>query len=374
MRTSIPALLFLLLTTAHAAFGQLGGSGTYSFMNLTTSARNAAMGGNMSAIKDGDLDLVYLNPAILDSSMHNYLVTDFTNYYADINLGYVGYARTFEKIGTLAAGIKHVNYGSFTRADELGNDLGTFTANDGVVHLSYARGFGKYFSAGAAFKMLYSQYAEYNSFGVGVDIAGLFHDPETDWTVSVVARNIGTQLDPYVSGEYEPLPIGLDIGISKKLKYVPLRMSMIIRDLHRPGQLVYQDPTNSPPAIDPLTGEVNEYKVDIGDAIMRHLIFSAELTIAKRIMVRMGYNYGRRQELKVNTRPGTAGFSWGLGVKVNRFTISYGRATYHLAGGTNQFSISTHLGEHVKTVRAPKDERKNKRDRVVETPPSGDGS
>jgi hypothetical protein len=369
MRPQLLLALFLLI--ASDALAQLGGSGTYSFLNVTTSARNAAMGGSMSAIKDGDLDLVYLNPAILDTSMHNYLVTDFTNYFADINYGYVGYAHTFKKVGTFAAGLKHINYGSFTQADELGNIQGTFAANDGVFHLSYARPFGKYFSTGAAFKMIYSQYADYGSFGMALDLAAMFHDPSTDWSVSIVARNLGSQLDPYIAGNYEALPIGLDIGISKKLKYVPLRMSMIIRDLQQPD-LTYRDPTNSPPSIDPLTGEVNEYKVDIGDAIMRHLIFSAELTIAKRIMVRMGYNYGRRQELKVSSKPGTAGFSWGVGVKINRFTISYGRATYHLAGGTNQFSISTNLGQHIKVVRPPKPP-KEKKQKESDAPAKTDG-
>jgi hypothetical protein len=366
------AILSIFCLLANECSAQLGGSGTYSFLNLTTSARDAAMGGSMSAIKDGDLDLVYFNPAILDSSMHNYLVTDFTNYYADINFGYVGYARTLPKVGNMAFGLRHVNYGTFTRADELGNIQGTFSANDGVFHVSWARPFGRFFSTGAALKMIYSQYAEYGSFGMAVDLAGIFHDPKTNWTVSLVARNLGSQLDPYVSGNYEPLPIGLDVGISKKLKYVPLRMTMIIRDLQRPD-LTYQDPTNSPPSVDPLTGEVNEYKVDIGDAIMRHLIFSAELTIAKRIMVRMGYNYGRRQELKVSSKPATAGFSWGIGIKVNRFTISYGRATYHLAGGTNQISISTNLGEHIKVVRSPKPEKEKKQKRTETSAVPTDG-
>ena len=359
-------LLAFFAAIASQSFAQLGGSGTFSFLNLTTSARNAAMGGSQIAIKDGDLDLVYLNPAILDSSMHNYLVTDFTNYYADINYGYVGYARTFKKVGNLAFGLKHINYGSFTRADELGNVQGSFAANDGVFHVTWAKPFGKFFSTGANLKAIYSQYADYGSFGMALDLAAMFHHPKTDWTVSIVARNLGSQFDSYVSGNYEPLPIGLDIGISKKLKYVPLRMTMIIRDLQKPD-LTYQDPTNSPPAIDPLTGEVNEYKTDIGDAIMRHLIFSAELTIAKRIMVRMGYNYGRRQELKVSAKPATAGFSWGVGIKINRFTISYGRATYHLAGGTNQISISTNLGEHIKVVRAPKAD-KPKKEKKTEVP------
>ena len=136
-------------------------------------------------------------------------------------------------------------------------------------------------------------------------------------------------------------------------------MSLTIVDLQKPD-LTYRDPTNSEPEVDPLTGEVNEYKVNIGDAIMRHLVFSTELTIARRIFLRAGYNYGRRQEFKVASKPATVGFSWGIGIKVNRFTISYSRATYHLAGGTNQISISTNLGKHIPMPKRVKKEKKVK--------------
>jgi len=318
MRLKIFSVILLVIATL-PGFAQLGGSSTYSFLDLTSSARNAAMGGDQIAIKDGDLDMLYLNPALLDSSMHMYLATDFTNYYGGVNYGYVGYAHTFKKVGNLAAGIMYANYGNFQRADVNGTIQGNFSANESLLHVTYARPFGKYFSTGANLKFIYSQLAEYNSFGMALDLAAVFHHPKKNWTVSLVARNLGSQLDPYVSGQYEPLPISLDIGVSHKLKYIPLRLSMIIVDLQKPD-LTYHDPTNSPPDVDPLTGEAIEQKTNIGDAIMRHFIFSTELTIARRIFLRAGYNYGRRQELKVSTKPSTVGFSWGVGVKVHRFS------------------------------------------------------
>lgn len=350
--------ILVLVFVANAAFGQLGGSSTYSFLDMTTSARNAAMGGDQIAVKDGDLDMLYMNPSILDSSMHMQLVTDFTNFYGGINYGYIGYAHTFNKIGNMGFGVMYANYGQFTRADVNGTTQGNFSANETLLHATYARGFGKYFSAGAQFKLIYSQLAEYNSFGMAFDLGATFHHPK-NWTVSLVARNLGTQLKPYVAGQYEPLPLSLDLGVSHKLKYLPLRLSLTIVDLQKPD-LTYRDPTNSEPEVDPLTGEVNEYKVNIGDAIMRHLVFSTELTIARRIFLRAGYNYGRRQEFKVASKPATVGFSWGIGIKVNRFTISYSRATYHLAGGTNQISISTNLGKHIPMPKRVKKEKKVK--------------
>lgn len=351
-------LILVLIFVANTAFGQLGGSSTYSFLDMTTSARNAAMGGDQIAVKDGDLDMLYMNPSILDSSMHMQLVTDFTNFYGGINYGYIGYAHTFNKIGNMGFGVMYANYGQFTRADVNGTTQGNFSANETLLHATYARGFGKYFSAGAQFKLIYSQLAEFNSFGMAFDLGATFHHPK-NWTVSLVARNLGTQLKPYVAGQYEPLPLSLDLGVSHKLKYLPLRLSLTIVDLQKPD-LTYRDPTNSEPEVDPLTGEVNEYKVNIGDAIMRHLVFSTELTIARRIFIRAGYNYGRRQEFKVASKPATVGFSWGIGIKVNRFTISYSRATYHLAGGTNQISISTNLGKHIPMPKRVKKEKKVK--------------
>lgn len=354
---TFPIILFLLLS--NLAFGQLGGSSIYSFLDLTTSARNAAMGGDQIAIKDGDLDLLYLNPSILDSSMNKYLATDFTNFYGGVNYGYVGYAHTFNKIGNMAFGLMYANYGEFTRADMNGTVQGSFSANETMLHATYARPFGKYFSTGANVKLIYSQLAEYSSVGLAADLAATFYHPKTNWTVSLVARNLGSQLKPYVKGQYEPLPISLDLGVSHKLKYLPLRLSMTIIDLQKPD-LTYDDPTNSPPDVDPLTGEVIEKKTNVGDAIMRHFLFGVELTIARRIFLRGGYNYGRRQEFKVASRPATVGFSWGIGIKVNRFTISYSRATYHLAGGTNQISIMTNLGTHVKMPKRVKKEPKQK--------------
>ena len=40
-----------------------------------------------------------------------------------------------------------------------------------------------------------------------------------------------------------------------------------------------------------------------------------------------------------------AGFNFGVGLKINRFRIDYGRSVYHLAGGANQLTISTNLME-----------------------------
>jgi hypothetical protein len=81
----------------------------------------------------------------------------------------------------------------------------------------------------------------------------------------------------------------------------------------------------------------------ISDQIMRHLVFGVEFTPFRNFYFRLGYNYQRRQELKIMPRPGTAGISWGLGLTIKRIHFSYSRATYHLAGGSDHFGIATNL-------------------------------
>ena len=49
--------------------------------------------------------------------------------------------------------------------------------------------------------------------------------------------------------------------------------------------------------------------------------------------------------MKVNSHPGMVGFSMGFGFRVSKFHFTFGRASYHLAGGTNHFSLTTNLSE-----------------------------
>jgi hypothetical protein len=49
--------------------------------------------------------------------------------------------------------------------------------------------------------------------------------------------------------------------------------------------------------------------------------------------------------MKVDTRLGTVGISWGVGVKIYKFSIAYSRSAYHLAGSPNQFTLTARLSE-----------------------------
>jgi len=49
--------------------------------------------------------------------------------------------------------------------------------------------------------------------------------------------------------------------------------------------------------------------------------------------------------MKVDSKLGTVGLSWGLGFRVSKFHFSYSRAAYHLVGSPNYITITTNLSE-----------------------------
>lgn len=336
-------LSLLFISDLHA---QIGGDGVYRFLNMPSSARAAAMGGNFLAVKDGDITQALFNPSVISPEMDNNLALSFVDYFTDINYGHASYAKSFNEIGTYTATMQYLNYGEFTYADETGQTYGTFTANDLALSLGWGRQLDSLFSIGANFKMIYSGLEDYQSFGVAVDIAGSYHNPKKQFTASLVARNIGSQLKPYRSGNYERLPFEINLGISQKLKHLPFRYSILFTNLQK-WDLTYGDPNDPDQQIDPITGEVNEKDgfSEFADKAMRHVVIGGEFIPSRFFSIRLGYNYQRRQEMGVYSKMGMVGFSWGLAVKVSKFQIEYSRATYHLNGSPNYITIRTNLSE-----------------------------
>lgn len=342
-KTFLYSLVLLFLTNA---FGQSGGKGAYAFLNLPFAARTAALGGNAISTKDDDINLSFQNPSLLESSMHNKFAFNYINYFTDVNYGYSSYGRHFENTGTFSVGMQFLNYGKFTSADETGLLAGQFKAADYSLNFSYARNLDSVFTLGATLKTIYSVLENYTSFGSAVDVAGTYHNKEHLFTAAAVIKNIGYQWKPYRPDNREELPFEMQIGISKKLAKAPFRFSLVGHNL-QVWDLTYEDPANPTLTVDPLTGEnIKQNKTKIfGDKLMRHIIAGGELMLTKNFHLRVGYNYLRRQELKVSTRPAMVGFSFGFGFKVSKFNLSYGRAAYHLAGASNHFSITTNFSD-----------------------------
>jgi hypothetical protein len=207
-----------------------------------------------------------------------------------------------------------MNYGSFTRTDELGNQLGTFSSNELAVSLSYSNMFEEHLSYGVNAKFIYSGIAEFSSTALAADFGILFTIPDERINLGISLRNIGTQLSKYVSTR-ESLPADLTIGGSVVPKGMPLLLNLGFHKLNE----------------------------DAGSFSSRFKSFSVggEFTISRVIQARIGYNNEQRQDLKTGTSAGLAGFSGGIGITVKEYKLDYALSSLGSIGSLHRITIGT---------------------------------
>ena len=343
------ALLFFvcgLFSISLLAQAPIGGKHVYEFLNLSPSARVTGLGGNLITVKDDDVALALHNPSALNPSMHTQLSFNHNFHMAGINNGYVSYGHHIKKWdATIHGGLQYLSYGTFDAADEFGNITGTFKASE----YAFVGGIGKQLyeklSVGANMKFITSQLESYNSIGMVADFGAFYQDTSGTFSLSLVMKNVGAQFTKYGENR-ESVPFDLQIGLSKRLKHLPLRFSVIYHNLHR-WNILYDDP-NSEETPSFLGGTEPQTQSDFSlfvDNLFRHLIFNAEFLLGKKenFRLRVGYSHFHKKEFSIENYRSMAGFTLGFGFKVNRFRIEYGRNFYHYAGGLNHISISTSI-------------------------------
>lgn len=339
-----PIFLSLIIAVGAVANAQTGGGNTFQFLDLDFNARSLGLGGDFIALKDNDLNLAVSNPASITKEMDQNLALNHFIFPAGINYGMLAYGRNFGEIGTFTGHLRYVSYGQFKRTNEAGIEEGTFTAGDYALGVGYGKNFNKYMSIGGNVNFIFSHLESYTAVGVGVDLATTFTSESSDFTATLLARNIGYQIKGYTKANHEPLPLEVLAGISYKLAHAPFRFNITATDLAN-WDLTYNDPTLVP-TIDQLTGDtVAVPKASFVQKLAYHTNFGVELVPNKNFFVRVGFNYQRRNGLGIVDRKGASGFSFGFGLKVKKFSFNYGVSFYSAAGASNVFGIKTNFSE-----------------------------
>lgn len=342
MRKKLYILLaFISLTTF--ALGQEK-NGTYSFLNYTSSARVAALGGTILPVVGTDIQTVTSNPSIINQGMNNMMSLSYVDYYNDINIGSFQYGRTFEKIGSFVATLQYNDYGDFLYTDETGfHDGSNFSPSDYIINFGWGRQLNERFSIGANLKFAGLQYENNSSFALAVDVAATYVT-KTNWVFSLVSRNIGIELYNNYQSYRNELPFALQAGASKKLEHLPLTFIVVYDNIQK-WDLSYDDPLDLENNYDPMTGEIKQKnKMDkFAKNLFSHIVVAGELNLGKNLSLRLGYNYGLRQNMKSPTKKGAVGLSYGLSINVYKFNISYSRSEMHIHGSPNYFTITTNL-------------------------------
>ena len=118
---------------------QVGGERVYQFLNLATSARQVALGGEVLTLMN-DVNQPVWNPSVINQEMDNQLSANYSSYLGGINIGSLSYARLISRrFGMIHGSISYLNYGTLIGADEQGNETGNFSASDLAISVGYAR-------------------------------------------------------------------------------------------------------------------------------------------------------------------------------------------------------------------------------------------
>lgn len=339
------SLFFLGKTDAQV----IGGDNVFEFVNLSPSARVTALGGHLITVRDDDVNLAFQAPSLLNPSMSGQV--GFSNNFmqADINSGYASYGHFSEKFDlTWHGGIQYIRYGTFDQTDEIGNVLGQFSASEYAFTVGAGKELYERLSVGANLKFVTSSFESYNSTGLLGDLSATFHDTASQLNITLLFKNIGTQFSTYTDDNREPMPFEMQAGLSKRLRYLPFRFSIIYRYLDR-WNILYDDPNTEEDTFFFGEDQGSSDNTFI-DNLARHFVFSGEFLFGKNdnFRLRVGYNHLQRKELSVRSLRSLTGFSMGVGLKINRFRIDFGRAVTHLGAGTTHLGITTNFREFTK--------------------------
>ena len=210
-------------------------------------------------------------------------------------------------------------------------DSGSIVNQDSLPVLGQRR-----LAYGINLKPILSEFESYQSIGLAADLGLSYISRDGHTVASIVARNIGTQITTYYDGaDRESIPFDLQFGVSKKLLHAPFRFAATMQHLQK-WDLAKPVEDNS--------GTTTVYKEEpFTKKFMRHMVLGVELLPSPNFTVRAGYNHQIRQELRLDEKMSTVGFSWGFGVRISRFQFSYGSGRYHLAGSSNLISVAIRL-------------------------------
>jgi long-subunit fatty acid transport protein len=285
---------------------------TYDFLKVDPSARASALAGAFETITD-DPNIIFYNPAGLSTMTKKKVSAGFGKYLLDINFGAVSYAQKYKEIGWFGAGVKYFNYGTFDYADENGVTNGTFGASDIMVSVGYSNYLYDVVNYGVNVKYIYSKIAEYNSSAYAVDFGLMYVIPSDQIQLGISVNNLGAQIDSYIDTK-EKLPLDIRIGASKKLEHLPLRLCFSLSNLNQKRDKLIQH--------------------------LKSFSIGGELSFSDNVAVRIGYDNQKRQDFKLGTSLGIAGFSAGIGIKfLNRYQFDYALNSSGKVGSVHRFNL-----------------------------------
>ena len=309
-RLMLSVLFSALAMMIHAQDSQT----VFNFLRLPVSAHAAALGGDNITLSDDDASLVFHNPALLYNVSDRTLGLNMMTYMQGSITGSASYSQTIGERGSWGIQGRFISYGEMKETTYDNQETGTFGARDIALGGTFAYGLTDLISGGVTAKMVASYIGQYNSLAAAVDLGLNYYNPDSEWSISAVARNLGGQLKAY-DDDFERMPLDLQLGVSKRLIGSPLRFSATMVRL-------------------------NDWHYGIG----KHFVIGADLLLSEQFYVAAGYNPLRASEMKITADEEEsshgAALSLGAGMMLERLQLHIAYGKYHVSSTSLMINFS----------------------------------
>lgn len=338
-------LLFFFCLKAEAQVN--GGEHMFEYLRLSTSPHMTALGGMTVINPSQDIMLATGNPSLLRERFHTNLGLNYSMYYAGTRVSNLLYAHHVKAVNTtFGAGLQYINYGDFNMTDYIGNSLGTGSATDYCLQLYASKQYLERWRYGMALKFANSRLIDTKARALLADVGVSYFDTTNKIYFGAVVKNAGVALQNYEKGYNQPLPIDVEMGITKKFKKAPFAISILGHHLYT-WDVRYNNPADKVSNSLLFSDTTTKEKKYFADKLFRHLVFAVEMNLGKRMEISVGYNHMRRGELAIEDKKFITGFSLGAGLYLHRFIIHFAQSYYHLTGAYNEIGINFQLNQIV---------------------------
>ena len=295
-------LVFLLAMSSFLAFAQESQT-EYNFLKIPLSAHAAALGGENISIIENDPSLIFSNPALAASVSDLTIGLNYMNYMKGANYMGASFVKVAAEKTTIAFAAQYMNYGKMKEYDANKTEIGTFSASEMAIEAILAYELANNLVGGITGKFISSNIGQYNSLAAGVDLGLNYFNPEKEWSLSIVAKNLGGQIKAYEE-DFGRMPFDLQLGVSKTFEALPVRASATLVDM-------------------------THYNYRFAN----HICLGADILLSSNIWLGIGYNFRKADEMKIGTGDNQsahgAGLSLGAGINLERFKLNLAYGKYH---------------------------------------------
>lgn len=332
------AYILIMCVSCLPAFSGEPGTTAYQFLNIPSSSHVYGLGGYNISVIDDDINLVEHNPALLGPEFDHQAGLGYMRYVGGTNFFGARYGQGLREHNAFAAGVQYFGYGEMTATDPDGTVTGKFNARDIAISGSYSHDIAKNLRGGITVKFIHSSYESYSAAAIAADLGINYYDPEKEFSVSLVAKNLGGQIKKFGDNK-DKVPWDLQIGASKTFSGLPVRLSLTFHDLNK-WKMPYYEPEDKNNSNSALV-EKNSF----GTNLLRHIVIGAEYLFSDNMYIALGYNYKTRSDMATYHRNLLSGLSVAAGLKVKAFGVGVAYAQPHSSASTFMVNLTTSIGE-----------------------------